>query len=107
MRVGAPGELLLLDNLGEVTSSRVERYSLSLASHSASLVQVANPLQPLVGSLGGSVQRLARDHMLVSYGNGHVVEYDGSGSIVWRIEGDPGYFFRAERIRSLYRPDLR
>ena len=46
--------------------------------------------------------------MLVSYGNGaHVVEYDGSGSIVWRIEGDPGYVFRAERIRSLYRPDLR
>ena len=108
VRVGAPGELLLLDNLGEVTSSRVERYSLSMASHTASLVQVANPLQPLVGSLGGSVQRLARDRMLVSYGNGaHVVEYDGSGSIVWRIEGDPGYVFRAERIRSLYRPDLR
>jgi hypothetical protein len=24
--------------------------------------------------------------------------------VVWRIEGNPGYVFRAQRIRSLYRP---
>jgi hypothetical protein len=102
VRVGA-GEVFLLDNLGEGTTSRVERYSLSPAARTASLVRIASPVHPLVGSLGGSVQRLPGDRLLVSYGNGaHVVEYDANGSVVWRIEGNPGYVFHAQRIRSLY-----
>ena len=103
VRVGS-GEVFLLDNLGEESSSRVERYALSPASRTASLVQVANPVQPMVGSLGGSVQRLPGNRLLVSYGNAaHVAEYDTSGAVVWRIEGNPGYVFHAQRISSLYR----
>jgi hypothetical protein len=102
VRVGS-GDIYLLDNLGEGVSSRVERYSLSATARTASLTQVANPGHPMVGSLGGSVQRLAGGRLLVSYGNaGHVVEYDTNGAIVWRIEGDPGYVFHAQRIPSLF-----
>jgi len=43
--------------------------------------------------------------MLVSYGNGgSVEEYDRAGNVVWKIGGNPGYIFRATRIRSLYTP---
>jgi hypothetical protein len=33
-----------------------------------------------------------------------VQEYDAVGNVVWEIEGNAGYVFRAERIASLYRP---
>jgi len=43
--------------------------------------------------------------VLVSFGSGGGVdEYDASGRVVWRLVGNPGYIFRAERIRSLYHP---
>jgi hypothetical protein len=43
----------------------------------------------------------------VSFGNGDgVEEYDAQGHLVWRVLGDTGYIFRAERIRSLYRPGV-
>jgi hypothetical protein len=43
----------------------------------------------------------------VAFGDGGVVqEYDGDGAVVWEIEGDPGYVFRAQRIRSLYHPEI-
>jgi hypothetical protein len=35
-----------------------------------------------------------------------VEEVDDAGAIVWRIEGNPGYVFRAHRIRSLYTPGM-
>ena len=56
--------------------------------------------------IGGSVQRLPNGHTLVSFGTaGRVVEYDGA-NVVWRIEGDAGYIFRAQRIPSLYSPGV-
>ena len=33
-----------------------------------------------------------------------VQEYDSAGQMVWRIDGNAGYVFRAQRIRSLYHP---
>jgi hypothetical protein len=43
----------------------------------------------------------------VSFGNGNAVqEYDALGNGVWRIVGNSGYIFRAQRIRSLYRPGV-
>ena len=48
---------------------------------------------------------LRQHDLLVAYGDGGAVrEYDADGSVVWEIEGDPGYVFRAQRIRSLYHP---
>jgi hypothetical protein len=35
-----------------------------------------------------------------------VEEYDATGALTWLIEGNPGYVFRAQRIRSLYRPGV-
>jgi len=35
-----------------------------------------------------------------------VEEYDAAGNVMWRIEGDAGYVFRAQRIRSLYEPGV-
>jgi len=41
----------------------------------------------------------------VSFGTaGRVEEYDSEGRVVWQIDGNPGYVFRAQRIRSLYNP---
>lgn len=46
-------------------------------------------------------------HTLVSFGDGGVVqEYDRDGAVVWEIEGNAGYIFRAQRIRSLYHPEI-
>ena len=56
-------------------------------------------------TIGGSVQALPDGHTLVSFGTaGRVEEYDARGQIVWQIVGNPGYVFRAQRIRSLYAP---
>jgi len=35
---------------------------------------------------------------------GRVEEYDSAGRVVWQIDGNPGYVFRAQRVRSLYNP---
>jgi hypothetical protein len=44
---------------------------------------------------------------MVSFGTeGRVQEVDAEGRVVWQIEGNPGYVFRAQRIRSLYNPGL-
>jgi hypothetical protein len=41
----------------------------------------------------------------VSFGTtGRVEEFDQSGATLWRISGNPGYVFRAQRIGSLYHP---
>ena len=61
----------------------------------------------MIASLGGSAQDLPGDHTLVSFGPaGRVEEYDAAGHVVWHIEGNAGYVFRAQRIRSLYRPGV-
>ena len=59
----------------------------------------------VITMIGGSVQALPGGHTLVSFGTaGRVEEYDSAGRVVWHIDGNPGYVFRAQRIRSLYDP---
>jgi len=103
----ANGELVLLDNFGEAGGSRGERYALDETGRSARLVGAYIPTAATRASLGGTTQSLPDGHTLVSFGDGGVVqEYDSEGGVVWQIEGSPGYVFRAQRIRSLYHPEI-
>ena len=61
----------------------------------------------IVAQIGGSAQTLANRHTLVSFGNGNgVEEYDSAGNMVWHLQGNTGYVFRAQRIHSLYQPGV-
>lgn len=107
VRTFAPGTLLLLDNAGDPQESRAERYVLDEAARTARLVHAYGSAPRVVTDIGGSVQTLANGRTLVSFGTaGRVEEYDASGRLTWRIEGNPGYVFRAQRIRSLYAPGV-
>ena len=107
VRVTAEGDLLLLDNSGEAAGSRAERYVLDEAGRTARLAGVYAPAVAVRATLGGTTQHLAEGRTLVAFGDGGAVqEYDRHGSVVWQIEGDPGYVFRAQRIRSLYHPGV-
>ncbi len=107
VRVGAGGELTLLDNLGNPVESRSERYLLDEATRTARLVQSYGSSPGVKTDIGGSVQPLDGRRALVSFGTaGRVEEYDASGQLLWHIEGNPGYVFRAQRIRSLYQPGV-
>ena len=104
VRAKSGSSLVLLDNLGE-SSSRAERYELDETNHVARLMGSYVSTDKVIAQIGGSTQSLANGHTLVSFGNGGgVEEYDATGKVVWRITGNPGYVFRAERIRSLYNP---
>jgi hypothetical protein len=60
-----------------------------------------------IAQLGGSTQDLPGGRTLVSFGNGaSVEEHDVAGNVVWKIYGNPGYVFRAQRIPSLYQPGV-
>ena len=103
LRVVGPGELLLLDNLGEPGESRAERYTVDHPTRTARLVGSYGTRPGVIGELGGTTQALPGNRLLVSFGNGaRVEEYDRRGDLVWRIHGNPGYVFRAHRIPSLY-----
>jgi hypothetical protein len=107
VRVTTEGQVQLLDNLGDPAATRVERYQLDREARTARLV-AAHAAEPAAHALlGGTTQELTDGRVLVAYGNGNrVEEYDRSGVVVWRIEGNPGYVFRAQRIRSLYAPGM-
>lgn len=105
LRVTGPGSFVLLDNLGDPGASRAERYVYDAQLRSATLVGAYGLGSGVVAQLGGTTQDLPNGHLLVTYGNGgRVEEYDEDGRVVWRIDGTPGYVFRAQRIGSLYRP---
>jgi len=107
LRVAGSGRFVLLDNLGEAAGSRAEHYEYDQGPRTARLIAVYGASTGVVAELGGTTQNLPDGHVLVSYGNGsRVEEYDADGNVVWRIEGDPGYVFRAQRIRSLYQPGV-
>ena len=96
--------ILLLDNLGE-PSSRMEHYEFNENARTASLTRSKSSMGGVIAQIGGSTQSLPAGHSLVSFGNGGgVEEYDSAGTVVWRIDGNPGYIFRAQRILSLYKP---
>jgi hypothetical protein len=98
--------VLLLDNLGEPAFSRAERYDVDPVRHIAHMSSSYGYAAGLVAQIGGSTQAVSA-HTLVSFGNGAgVVEYDAGGNVVWKLDGNPGYVFRAQRIRSLYHPGV-
>jgi arylsulfotransferase ASST len=106
-RVSAPGALMILDNLGTPNESRAEGYSVDEAARTARLARSYSSLPGVVTQIGGSVQNLPGGRTLVSYGTaGRVEEYDSAGRLMWNIEGDAGYVFRAQRISSLYAPGV-
>jgi len=107
LRLTGPGRLLLLDNMGDPAGSWAERYVYDEALHTARMIGSYGSDPPVTASLGGSTQDLPGVRTLVSYGPaGRVEEYDAAGQVVWRIEGNPGYVFRAQRITSLYHPGV-
>jgi hypothetical protein len=107
VRMTAPGEITLLDNLGEPGASRGERYAIDVGRRTARQIASYGSVPPVVAQLGGSTQQLPGGRTLVAFGDGRrVEEYDAAGNVVWRIEGDAGYVFRAQRILSLYRPGV-
>jgi hypothetical protein len=107
VRATGTGQVTLLDNIGQAAGSRAERYALDDVRHVAHLSGSFNAPAGLVGQIGGSTQSFPDGHTLVSFGNGNAVqEYDAQGSVVWKIVGNSGYIFRAQRIRSLYRPGV-
>jgi hypothetical protein len=107
VRMTAPGEITLLDNLGEPGASRAERYAVDVERRSARQIASYGSVPPVVAQVGGSTQRLAGGRTLVAFGDGRrVEEYDAAGRVVWRLEDDAGYVFRAQRIQSLYRPGV-
>ena len=105
--VGA-GSLLMLDNVGNPNESGAERYVLDERAMTARLARSYKSEPRVVTQIGGSTQPLPGGRTLVSFGTaGRVEEYDADGRVVWRIEGNAGYVFRAQRIPSLYSPGVR
>jgi len=105
-RAYAPGALMLLDNVGDPTESRAEWYAVDERTRTARLVH-SYGTPGVITLIGGSMQSLPGSRTLVSFGTaGRVEEYDAAGRVVWRIEGNPGYVFRAQRIHSLYSPGV-
>ena len=106
LRALTAGQFLVLDNLGE-PESRVERYQYNEAARTVRLLQSYGDGAGVLAQLGGATQSLSGGRILVAFGNGgRVAEYDAGGNVVWRIDGDAGYVYRAQRIRSLYRPGV-
>ena len=107
VRASAPDGIILLDNVGNSSESRVERYSVNEAARVARQTQSYGSMPGVVTQIGGSVQNLPGGRTLVSFGTaGRVEEFNAAGQRVWRIDGNPGYVFRAQRIRSLYAPGV-
>jgi hypothetical protein len=107
VRLVAPHVLMILDNLGTRGESRAEDYRVDEAARTAQLAHSYGSIPGVVTQIGGSVQSLPGGRTLVSFGTaGRVEEYDVTGQVMWAIEGNAGYVFRAQRIRSLYAPGV-
>jgi hypothetical protein len=107
LRSTGPGEFVLLDNMGDPTVSRVERFTYDATTRTARMTGSYAPEPAAISQTGGSAQTLPNGRTLVSFGPaGRVEEVDSAGRVMWRIEGNPGYVFRAQRVRSLYRPGV-
>jgi hypothetical protein len=107
VRISGPGALTLLDNVGNPFESRVESYTIDEPARTARLARSYASSPGVVTLIGGSVQNLPAGRTLVSFGTaGRVEEFDSAGRVMWRIAGDAGYVFRAQRIQSLYKPGV-
>jgi hypothetical protein len=106
-RVSAPDAVVILDNLGSPGESRAESYTVDEAARTARLAHSYSSIPGVVTQVGGSVQNLPVGRTLISFGTaGRVEEYDAAGRVVWGIERNAGYVFRAQRVRSLYAPGV-
>ena len=104
VRVAGPNTIILLDNVGSA-DSRYERYAIDAGALAATLEQSYSSAPVVQTLIGGSVQQSTNGRYLVSFGTeGRVEEFDAAGTTLWRINGNPGYVFRAQRIASLYHP---
>lgn len=107
VRSAGAGQLIFLDNVGNPHESRAEMYTLDGASKSATLARDFDSTPAVVTQIGGSVQRFPGGRTLVSFGTaGRVEEYNAAGQVVWHIDGNAGYVFRAQRVSSLYTPGV-
>jgi hypothetical protein len=105
LRGGPTGSLVLLDNLGDPATSQAEQVQVDEVAYTVRIGGTAAPAPLTVAQLGGTTQPLPAGRLLVAFGNGNrVQEFDAGGEIVWEIQGNSGYVFRATRIRSLYNP---
>jgi len=107
LRLTGPTSFVLLDNMGDPQGTRAERYAFDEGARTAQQVASYGSAPAVTAQLGGTTQDLPGGRTLVAFGNGgRVEEYDAAGMVVWRIDGNPGYVFRAQRIRSLYAPGV-
>lgn len=107
VRVAASRSLIVLDNMGDPGESRAEQYVVDESARTARLARSYAATPGVVTPIGGSVQSLSGGRVLVSYGvAGRVEEYDAAARVLWSIDGNAGYVFRAQRIRSLYSPGV-
>ena len=107
VRSVGPGAYAILDNLGDSRYSRVEHYEVDAVRRTSRLIRSHTSIGGARTEIGGSVQSLPNGRLLTSFGTaGRVEEYDANGTVVWQIEGNAGYVFRAQRIRSLYAPGV-
>ena len=107
VRATAAGRLHLLDNLGDSQGSRAERYEYDEKLRTVRLISSIASSSGAIALTGGTTQDLPGGRALISFGSGaSVEESDASGKVVWKLTGNPGYVFRAQRIRSLYTPGV-
>ena len=105
VRLSGASVLTVLDNLGDPYESRAEAYTVDPVKRTAHLAQSYSA--GVSTTIGGSVQVLPGGRTLASFGTaGRVEEFDATGAVTWRIDGNPGYVFRAQRIASLYAPGV-
>ncbi len=105
LRSTGAGRLVLLDNLGDPLGSHYQRYEYDEARRTVRQTASYMSSTRAIALTGGTTQPLSGERTLVSFGSGgSVQEFDAGGKVVWSIVGNPGYVFRAQRIRSLYEP---
>ena len=105
------GDLIMVDNgLKHVPpETRAVQYRLDLVAHTATLVWEYRHNPPLFAPFAGSVQRFANGNTLVAFGaEARVAEVAANGNVIWESQlTDNGrkvpFFYRARRIKSLYR----
>ena len=101
------GRFQLLDNLGDPRGSRAERFEYDEKLGTVRLIASVASSAGVTALVGGTTQSLPGGRALVSFGNGgSVEEFDAAGNVTWKIAGNAGYVFRAQRIRSLYHPGV-
>ncbi|HQR18323.1 MAG TPA: arylsulfotransferase family protein, partial [Gemmatimonadales bacterium] len=92
VRVAGPGQIQLLDN-GLAAPSRMVRYLLNPATHTALMQWQFTDAPGTYTLVGGSTQYHPDGHATVSFGRaGRVNEVDPAGNRVWELSGLDGIY---------------